>query len=82
MYFGDQGEEFCQTLYNTIVSEPAYYLKYYVGYLEFLLLREKAEAKLESAFDLKEFHKFLLDMGPCSFPMLDRYMEKWMEVQK
>ena len=82
MYFGDQGEEFCQTLYNTIVSEPAYYLKYYVGYLEFLLLREKAEAKLESAFDLKEFHKFLLDMGPCSFPMLDRYMEKWLEEQK
>ncbi len=80
-YFGKQDPSNLETIYNTIVSEPAYYLKYYVGYLEILLLREKAEARLESQFSLKEFHKFLLDIGPCSFTTIDDYMETWMENQ-
>ncbi len=81
-YFGDLGEEAVQELYDMIVSEPAYYLKYYGGYLEFLLLREKAEGQLEEKFNLKEFHKFLLDMGPCAFPTIDAYMDDWIEEQK
>ena len=81
-YFGDLGEESVQELYDLIVSEPAYYLKYYGGYLEFLLLREKAEDQLEEKFNLKEFHKFLLDMGPCAFPTIESYMDKWIESQK
>ena len=31
-YFGDLGEEAVRELYDLIVSEPAYYLKYYGGY--------------------------------------------------
>lgn len=81
-YFGDQGEEFIQSFYNTIVSEPAYYLKYYVGYLEFMLLREKAEAALENDFDLKEFHTFILNMGDCSFTTLNDYLDQWLKEQK
>lgn len=81
-YFGDLGEEAVQELYDVIVSEPAYYLKYYGGYLEFLLLREKAEDQLEEKFNLKEFHKFLLDMGPCAFPVIDEYMDDWIAGQK
>ncbi len=81
-YFGDLGEEAVRELYDLIVSEPAYYLKYYGGYLEFLLLREKAEDQLEEEFDLKEFHKFLLDMGPCAFPTIDTYMDDWIKEQK
>ena len=65
-----------------IVSEPAYYLKYYGGYLEFLLLRDKAERQLEEKFNLKEFHKFLLDMGPCAFPTIENYMDNWIKKQK
>ena len=81
-YFGDQGEAFVQSFYNTIVSEPAYYLKYYVGYLEFMLLREKAEAALESSFDLKEFHTFILNMGACSFTTLNEYLDTWITEKK
>ncbi len=81
-YFGDLGEEAVRELYDLIVSEPAYYLKYYGGYLEFLLLREKAEDQLEEKFDLKEFHKFILDMGPCAFPTIDTYMDDWIKEQK
>lgn len=80
-YFGQMDDEAVQEFYDTIVSEPAYYLKYYGGYLEFLLLREKAEAALEEQFDLKEFHAFLLDMGPCSFTVLDAYLDSWLEEQ-
>ena len=81
-YFGELDEEDVRELYDLIVSEPAYYLKYYGGYLEFLLLREQAEDQLEEKFDLKEFHKFLLDMGPCAFPTIETYMEDWIEEQK
>ena len=81
-YFGDLGEEAVRELYDLIVSEPAYYLKYYGGYLEFLLLREKAEDQLEEKFDLKEFHKFILDIGPCAFPTIDTYMDDWIKEQK
>ena len=81
-YFGDLGEEAVQELYDMIVSEPAYYLKYYGGYLEFLLLRDKAERQLEEKFNLKEFHKFLLDMGPCAFPTIENYMDNWIKKQK
>ncbi len=81
-YFGEMDESAVQEFYDTIVSEPAYYLKYYGGYLEFLLLREKAEDSLESRFDLKEFHTFLLDMGPCSFTTLDTYLDQWIEEQE
>lgn len=81
-YFGDLGEEAVQELYDMIVSEPAYYLKYYGGYLEFLLLRDKAERQLEEKFNLKEFHKFLLDMGPCAFPTIESYMDNWIKKQK
>ncbi len=81
-YFGEMDDEFIESFYNTIVSEPGYYLKYYVGYLEFCLLREKAEAQLEETFDLKKFHTFILDMGPCAFTTLDAYLEPWIEAQK
>ena len=82
IYFGLEDKELAEQVYNTIVSEPAYYLKYYVGYLEILLLREKAEARLEENFDLKDFHRFILDIGPCSFPVIDEYMEKWLDSRQ
>ena len=65
-YFGQMDDEAVQEFYDTIVSEPAYYLNITAVTWNSSLLREKAEAALEERFDLKEFHAFLLDMGPCS----------------
>ena len=74
-------EETCQEIYEMMVEEPALYLAYYGGYLEFTELREKAEETLGEKFNLKEFHTFLLDVGPAQFEIIEDRMEDWMEEQ-
>ena len=72
-------EETCREVYEMMVEEPALYLAYYGGYLEFVELRDKAEETLGDKFDLKEFHTFLLDIGPAQFEIIEERMEEWMK---
>ena len=66
-----------ETIYSTILEEPGAYLPYAVGYLELMGLREKAEEKLADDFILKDFHKFILDIGPAQFAVIDDYLDSW-----
>lgn len=68
--FGITDKNSAREIYRYISEEPANYLKYYVGYLEFLELKEKAQQQLGNNFDLKEFHTFLLETGPAPFSVL------------
>lgn len=79
--FGFKDAKVVNTIYNSMVEEPCNYLKYTLGYLEFQMLREKAEEKLGANFSALNFHKFLLEMGPCQFSVLEKYMDKWIEEQ-
>ena len=60
-----------------ILSEPGNYLKYYVGYIEFLELLENTKSALGKEFRLKEFHRAVLDIGPAPFTILEEYLEKY-----
>jgi len=60
-----------------ILSEPGNYLKYYVGYIEFLSLKEYAKDTLGDDYSEKAFHQAILDIGPASFPMLEKYLEEY-----
>lgn len=77
-YIGDN-EEAVAEIYNTMIDEPTVYLRYYVGYLEILSLREEAEEVLDSGFDIREFHRFLLEIGPCQYDVIEDRMENWMD---
>ena len=55
---------------------PANYLKYYVGYLNFLDLKEEQQSLLGENFDLKSFHQKILEIGPVQFPVLRKYMNE------
>lgn len=68
-------------LYYTIVSQPCNYLKYYVGYLEFLDLKEDAQKKLGKNFSLKDFHAFLLEIGDAPFYIIRDQMKTWISRQ-
>lgn len=68
--------------YNTVAANPAYYLRYYVGYLEFLSLRDMAKEALGENFNLKKFHEFLVEFGPAPFSVIEKYMQKWIDSQK
>lgn len=61
-------------IYQYIVETPANYLKYYWGYLNFLDLKNEKETTLGDDFDLKEFHRQILEIGPVQFPVLEKYM--------
>ncbi len=81
-YFSNVSDETAESIFYAIVSEPANYLSYYGGYLEITLLRNEAEAALGEDFNLQNFHKFILDMGECSFRVVRKYMPEWIEEQK
>lgn len=79
--YGIDDEEVTNEVFDALVEEPANYLSYFIGYLEFVDLKEAAQKELGDAFDVKEFHKFLLEIGPAPFYIIEDYMEEWMEEQ-
>ena len=54
-------------IYQYIKEEPVNYLKYYLGFLEFLSLKETAMDLWGDDFSLQRFHKFVLETGPSDF---------------
>lgn len=66
-------------IYDTLLEEPGIYLPYAVGYLEITELKEKAIQNLGSRFTEKDFHKFLLDIGPAQFGIIEEYLDAWIE---
>lgn len=79
--FGIDSEEAAKEVYQTMVAEPGNYMKYALGYLEIVELREQAEKKLGDDFSLKEWNTFFLDMGPAQFEVIEKYMEVWIKEQ-
>lgn len=74
-------EEDSKSIYETMVEEPSLYLAYYVGYLEFMELREEAERTLGDDFSLKEFHTFILETGPAQFELIHERLQDWINEQ-
>lgn len=64
-----------QKIYEYIVGEPGNYLQYYVGYLQFLELKEKAQETYGLAFDEVAFHHALLTIGPAPFDIIEKYFD-------
>ncbi len=63
-----------QEIFQVIVEDPANYLKYYMGYLHFLDLREDCKKEMGEHFDIRKFHQKILEIGPCQFPILEKYV--------
>lgn len=61
-------------IYQVIVENPANYLKYYLGYLQFLDLQQEVRELAGDAFHLHSFHQKVLSAGPCQFPILKQWI--------
>lgn len=72
--FGITDPNTCQAIYEYIVEEPANYLKYYMGYLEILMLKEKARTLWGTSFSDLNFHTFYLENGPSDFDNLSKQL--------
>lgn len=83
-YMVEQGysEEFAQDIYTTVTGDPAVYLSYSTSYYEMEELRNKAEAALGDKFDPVEYHKVILEAGPCQYENLAKKVDKYIYDNK
>lgn len=72
--YGTWEKDAVTQLYEAIIDEPASYLKYAVGYLEFTLLKDKFREIDGANYTDKRFHTYILDMGNAPFDVLEKYM--------
>lgn len=72
--FGIGDEETIGEIYDYIVSEPAHYLKYYIGYIEFLELKKYAQETWGDGYSDRAFHDAVLTIGPAPFDILKKYL--------
>ncbi|MFP4697664.1 MAG: DUF885 domain-containing protein [Eubacteriales bacterium] len=70
-----------EPIYEDAVSEPGFILCYAIGYLEMAELRENAQKALGENFDYKEFHRFILDIGPAPYGIINEQFELWLDEQ-
>ncbi len=67
-FYGLQGA--AQDIFEYVVEEPANYLSYFIGYREFINLRDVAKVYWGDNFTLKKFHEVVLSLGPAPFDLL------------
>ena len=75
--YGIENDSVVKQIYEYIVGEPGNYLQYYVGYLEFLDLKEMAMKKYGANFNEIVFHQALLDIGPAPFDIIEKYFDDY-----
>lgn len=64
------------------MSIPGQACAYKVGQLKFLALREKARLALGNRFDIKAFHKVILESGAVPLTVLERLVDDWIARTK
>ncbi|MBR6172037.1 MAG: DUF885 domain-containing protein [Eubacterium sp.] len=71
--------EGAQEFYNMLVGDASSYLSYSMGYYEMADLRTYAENALGSKFDPVEYHKVILETGPCYYHQLKQRVDKYIK---
>jgi uncharacterized protein (DUF885 family) len=59
------------------IADPGQALGYKVGEIAIRRIREDAERRLGSAFDLRAFHDAVLESGPLPLDVLEEKMRSW-----
>ena len=81
-FFGITDTHVVSEIFQYIVETPANYQKYCWGCLNFLDLKKEWEDTLGDDFDLKVFHRNLLEIGPVQFPILQKYMNERLQKRQ
>lgn len=83
-YLATQGfdSSAAKDIFDYVVAEPANYQMYCTGWLEFEELRDYSEEALGDKFKEVDFHKVLLDAGPCQFFLLKNKVDQYINQAK
>lgn len=63
------------SVYQSLLEDPANYLKYCAGSIYLADIREQQQERLGKDFELINFHKKILETGPVPFPVLEKYVD-------
>lgn len=74
--------EYAQSIYNQLLGDPAGFLSYYMGCVEFLELRRTAQEELGSRFNEMDFHETILQGGDLPFSLLKQNVEDYIRLKK
>ena len=80
--YGFDDKSVAHEMYYAFVSDPGNYCKYVLGMLGFEQLKTKAQSELSDKFNLKNFHQYILDMGPVQFDILFNNLDAWIKKEK
>lgn len=77
-YIGDDSET-AESIYYSVIGDPGLYLPYTTGHIMMDELKEEAQDQLGDAFNLKEYHQWILDVGIAPFTVYESELDKWIE---
>ena len=75
--YGITDRKVIQDIYELIVEEPSHYLKYYIGYLEFLELKDYAKEMFGNDYSDRDFHQAVICIGPAPFSVVKKYLKRF-----
>jgi uncharacterized protein (DUF885 family) len=64
------------------MANPGQALSYKIGQLKIQELRDRAKEKLGNAFDIREYHKQVLETGCVPLALLEEKIDKWIDEKK
>lgn len=80
-FYKVENTDIVDTIYSSLVENPTNYMEYYVGFLEIMEMKNTAQRILKDKFQLKDFHTFLLDIGPAPFSVIQPEFRSWLSKQ-
>jgi uncharacterized protein (DUF885 family) len=84
-FFRESGaidEPTIQSETDRYIAWPAQALSYKLGQLKFRELRDRAQTKLGTKFDIRSFHDEMLNGGVLPLDLLDSRTDSWIRAQK
>jgi len=80
--YGFSDPSVAKEMYEAMIAEPCNYPKYSIGCIAFMELKNTAQTALGDKFNAKDFHKFLMDLGPVQFDIVEQKLQLWIKSQE
>lgn len=69
-------------IYKQLQGDPAAFLPYYVGYMEFMEMKQNAQVQMGDKFNEKDFHTAILKSGIVPFDLVKKNVDAYVASAK